>query len=162
MRTCFGLAACYDARTDYCKACPEKEGCAKQAKSTVEKIQSAGKEQAEILVAESQVMKEKLAERLEQLAKHPRKLVESLISQGVYVKTNILRAGQANRGKKVFWHAVSLLRQNGQLERRQIVNYAVEQGMSPATANSEATAALKALEFYEAIIKNGKQYRLNP
>ncbi len=160
MRSCFGLAACYEPKGDYCKACDKKVECASQVKITVNKIEGAGQVTSDIQSNEAEVIKEQFAERLSALAKHPRALVEHLISIGMYVNKDILRSGQRSKGKIIFWHAIDLLRHVGQLQRAELVSFALSEGMSFATANSEATAAIKALEFFDIASKHGKQYRI--
>ena len=159
MRLCFGVAACYEPRGDYCKSCENKDACAKEVKSVISSIEAKSDDEKVLKSEDSRKQKEQFAESLDSLAKHPKKLVMSLFDKNLYVSADILGAGQRHRDRKVFWQAVSMLKSDG-FYRAQLLDYAMSINMSHSTAQSEVTAAIKALEFYGMIQKNGKEYRL--
>lgn len=160
MRLCFGYAACYEPRGDYCKSCEQKEQCAKKVKSVVESFNADSDDKKVIKDSEKESRREDFAERLAKLAKHPKKLVSSLLDKEYYLSTEILSAGQRHTERKVFWQAVAMLKSGG-FKRNDLLDYAFRQGMTLSTAQSEVTAAIKALEFYEMVDKNGKEYTLS-
>jgi len=159
MRLCFGYAACYDPRSDYCKSCEIKDKCSERVKGVIQSFSGDSDDKKIMKKEESNRQKELFAEKLDQLAKHPKKLVLSLFDKDLYVSADILGAGQRHKDRKVFWQAVSMLKTGG-FTRSELLDYALGLGMAQTTAQSEVTAAIKALDFYGMIEKNGKEYTL--
>lgn len=159
MRLCFGYAACYDPRGDYCKGCDDKSECSEKVKEVIASFESAEEDKKVHQKGEAELQKEKFAEKFESLAKHPKKLVGSLFQHGYYLSADILNAGQRHEDRKMFWKAVSLLKSGG-FKRSDLLEHAMEHGMSKSTAQSEVTAVIKALDFYGMIEKDKKEYRL--